>query len=61
MKRLLVLLLALAMVFSLIACDSQSLTTVDSEQIPAAETSEAYDVIHEILPDSEFYFCLCPR
>ena len=56
MKRLLVLLLALAMVFSLIACDSQSLTTVDSEQIPAAETSEAYDVIHEILPDSEFYF-----
>lgn len=56
MKRLLVLLLALAMVFSLIACDSQSLTTVDSEQIPAAETSKAYDVIHEILPDSEFYF-----
>ncbi|HIS64500.1 MAG TPA: hypothetical protein IAA83_03890, partial [Candidatus Avoscillospira avistercoris] len=53
MKWLLVLLLALAMVFSLIACDSQSLTTVDSEQIPAAETSEAYDVIHEILPDSE--------
>lgn len=56
MKRLLVLLLALAMVLSLIACDSQSPTTVDSEQIPAAEPSEAYKVIQEILPDSEFYF-----
>ena len=56
MKRLLVLLLALAMVLSLIACDSQSPTTVDSEQIPAAEPSEAYEVIQEILPNSEFYF-----
>lgn len=56
MKRLLVLLLALAMVLSLIACDSQSPTTVDSEQIPVAEPSEAYEVIQEILPNSEFYF-----